>query len=956
MGILDRLAGTLDELVSQTPVDAAAEIESEVRLARALAERGEADEARARLTDLARRYPRAAEVLEARGEVWRRAGRLDDAVADFGRAVDLDGGRPSAWLELGEALAELERPEPARDALRRALTLPTVDVTQRRRALLGLGRVYGKMSQYARATRELRKLVVLAPDEPVSVAAFGHALLAAGEPEGAEWLARAARLPGGQVSMLLEAAAVKATEMGGDLDTRPHESTRVVPEGKTVEGKTVEGGRAGQGVPTTPGSSELEDDPALRLLREASSRVPALPGVRGALARRLAELGALAMARLEAEAETAAHPGDPEAWSTLRAIHARAGEFAAAIADGRREASLGRPVTFGEALRLALGARDRDVLVEVLSSAHGGEGETGHLEARAFQAGTADWAAIATLARLAPDAISRRFVVTALSPPPVPRGSVLGLLGWARDFAGRRGGPRGLDDLISAMLSLTLPLSRAVEAFDRPLSLAVMGEFNAGKSSFVNALVGASVARVGVTPTTATINVLRYGLASGARVRFHDGGVRDLRTDQMSSYLANLDDAETARIRLIEIFSPTESLRRIEIVDTPGLNALRVEHERVAREFLTEADAVVWVFALGQAAKASERDALDVVRAAGKQVLGVINKIDAAEPGDVEEVMAHVERGLGSRVGRLVPFSARWALQARRAQQAHEPDLLRSSGLDAVEAALEELFYRHARELKHATAHATLERFAAEARGLVAAAAAQHAREAELLSRETAGLRSMEGELRSTLAGERIALRARIDRAMRATAADVREFGRPRAWPFGEPRFDSGHEADLADLLDDAVGEAIAATDRTLRARVANPAATLSEGTRGELHAGIAATVNAFEAYVRGTLEGAAARFFRVDAGRSRLELPALANTLASYAPDPDRRLFHALELHLRAVFVRAHAALDARGDELELGRLFLEELVMRPLADFEAAVANASPASEAASRLARGS
>ena len=45
-----------------------------------------------------------------------------------------------------------------------------------------------------------------------------------------------------------------------------------------------------------------------------------------------------------------------------------------------------------------------------------------------------------------------------------------------------------------------------------------MGEFNAGKSSFVNALAGAEVAPTGVTPTTATVNVLRYGAEPAARV------------------------------------------------------------------------------------------------------------------------------------------------------------------------------------------------------------------------------------------------------------------------------------------------------------------------------------------------------------------------------------------------------------------------------------------------------
>ena len=39
--------------------------------------------------------------------------------------------------------------------------------------------------------------------------------------------------------------------------------------------------------------------------------------------------------------------------------------------------------------------------------------------------------------------------------------------------------------------------------------LVVVGEFNAGKSAFINALVGAEVMPEGVTPTTSVINLLR---------------------------------------------------------------------------------------------------------------------------------------------------------------------------------------------------------------------------------------------------------------------------------------------------------------------------------------------------------------------------------------------------------------------------------------------------------------
>jgi hypothetical protein len=75
----------------------------------------------------------------------------------------------------------------------------------------------------------------------------------------------------------------------------------------------------------------------------------------------------------------------------------------------------------------------------------------------------------------------------------------------------------------------------------------------------------------------------------------------------VARFLTALRADEARSIRMVEIFLPVETLRRVEIVDTPGLNSILPEHERVTRDFLQEADAIVWVFAIGQAAKATER-------------------------------------------------------------------------------------------------------------------------------------------------------------------------------------------------------------------------------------------------------------------------------------------------------------------------------------------------------------
>ena len=101
--------------------------------AQALADSGDLDGAEAALRAAAQQFPRYAPAFVAIGALDERRGNLEAAVTAFGRAVDIDGDRADSWYALGDALARLGRTEPARDALRRALTLGIEPLVQRPR-------------------------------------------------------------------------------------------------------------------------------------------------------------------------------------------------------------------------------------------------------------------------------------------------------------------------------------------------------------------------------------------------------------------------------------------------------------------------------------------------------------------------------------------------------------------------------------------------------------------------------------------------------------------------------------------------------------------------------------------------------------------------------------------------------------------------------------------------------
>jgi small GTP-binding protein len=187
-------------------------------------------------------------------------------------------------------------------------------------------------------------------------------------------------------------------------------------------------------------------------------------------------------------------------------------------------------------------------------------------------------------------------------------------------------------------------LERSVRQLEELFLLVVVGEFNSGKSTFINALLGARLLDEGVTPTTSVVHRLRWG-ESEQRGPGADG--------------------------IEEIAAPVDLLRQVQIVDTPGTNALERSHEALTREFVPRSDLVLFVTSADRPFTESERDFIESIREWGKKLVFVINKIDILrEEAEVAEVEAFVVEGcqrLLAITPALFPISSRQALEAKLA-------------------------------------------------------------------------------------------------------------------------------------------------------------------------------------------------------------------------------------------------------------------------------------------------
>jgi len=236
-------------------------------------------------------------------------------------------------------------------------------------------------------------------------------------------------------------------------------------------------------------------------------------------------------------------------------------------------------------------------------------------------------------------------------------------------------------DILTELLSITSAsntpdeqinmIKETLQALEDSFLVVVVGEFNAGKSSFINALLNTDKLAEGVTPTTAQINLIRYG--------------------------------ETESVNPIEnwglmIRLPSELLQSVSFVDTPGTNAVIKEHEVLTRWFLPRADMVIFLSSADRPFSESENQFMQSIRDWGKKTVLILNKIDLLEkPEEKQQVIDFVrtsaEAALKVEIP-VIPVSARLAKKAR-STMSHE--LWQESGFEALEQFIQDKMDEKAR-------------------------------------------------------------------------------------------------------------------------------------------------------------------------------------------------------------------------------------------------------------------
>ncbi|HXU64357.1 MAG TPA: dynamin family protein, partial [Polyangia bacterium] len=313
---------------------------------------------------------------------------------------------------------------------------------------------------------------------------------------------------------------------------------------------------------------------------------------------------------------------------------------------------------------------------------------------------------------------------------------------------------------------------------DERFVVVVLGEFNHGKSTFINALLGAPVLPTGITPTTAVLSHVSFGTQRAATLVGEDGARRPVASGALADWLTvEGEGAGKASVHHVELTEPLPLLQNhLTLVDTPGVNDINEQRAEITYGYLPRADAAVFLLDATQILTASERQFLEerILRSTRDRLLFVVAKTDLLSEPELNETLAFARKHLGAIVPEpaIFPVSAKRALAGDRA----------GSGLDAFVAALGATVENQRRKLLLDNALADASRLA----GFIRQSLAIHRRSLELplpeleerIGRAKERLKSGKKVLESaatTVRAETAALKARVRQDLADFAARMRE-------------------------------------------------------------------------------------------------------------------------------------------------------------------------------------
>jgi GTP-binding protein EngB required for normal cell division len=277
------------------------------------------------------------------------------------------------------------------------------------------------------------------------------------------------------------------------------------------------------------------------------------------------------------------------------------------------------------------------------------------------------------------------------------------------------------------------------------VDVAVLGQFKAGKSSFLNWLIGSRVVPTDVLPSTAVVTRIGFGPRERAVVHTLSRESLEIPLSRLAEFVTERGNPSNEKqVAVVDVELPSLApFEGVRFVDTPGLGSVFAHNTRASKEWMPRVGAALVAVSVNHPLSEDDLLLLNDVSSHTPEALILLTKADLVSAEELASVIEFTRGEARSRTGkewRVLPVSNRPGFDGMRAEVA---EYLRTR----IAGRREEAFGEIARHKVRALAAGCREYLLLAERAAAAAGAAR-SELASAIEREKRGFGALKGELR----------------------------------------------------------------------------------------------------------------------------------------------------------------------------------------------------------------
>ncbi|HYA14934.1 MAG TPA: dynamin family protein [Syntrophales bacterium] len=206
-------------------------------------------------------------------------------------------------------------------------------------------------------------------------------------------------------------------------------------------------------------------------------------------------------------------------------------------------------------------------------------------------------------------------------------------------------------------------LNRQIEACQKllvqnpPIDVAILGQFKAGKSSFINSLIGKSILPVGVIPVTTVITRLQYGEKERVVVRFFDGKTSEISIDDVGNFTSEAENPSNQKnVEVVDVEIPSlKEYIGLRLVDTPGLGSIFKYHVETSENWLPQVGTALLAISSDRPLSDNDVQLIRELTQHTPNIVLLLTKADLLSSEQQAEVIQFFERTIQRGLNRQLP-------------------------------------------------------------------------------------------------------------------------------------------------------------------------------------------------------------------------------------------------------------------------------------------------------------